>query len=65
MTDQNEYRTISVPLPDTGIGQSLGFEDDQEMHDVAKAKREAMPEDMRRAYDEMAKADLREYILGD
>lgn len=55
-----EFKVVSVPLLDTGIGKSQGYADDQEFMAAMDAERAALPAEQRKLMDELdAKIDAR------
>ena len=59
------YTTVSAPMPDTGLGRELGFEDDAAAIREAEAQRAALPPALRETLDEFDRRLYRAFIYGD
>lgn len=58
------FRTVSVPMDDTGIGQEAGYANDRAFLAAAEAERALLPESVRAAVEEFDRAMSRAFFFG-
>jgi hypothetical protein len=61
---ESNFTVHEVPVLDTGIGQSLGFEDDQALVAAVEAERATYPPEVREALEEYDRRLDRAFLFG-
>jgi hypothetical protein len=59
-----EFTVHEIPVLDTGIGQSLGFENDQALAAAVEAERAIYPPEVREALEEYDRSLDRAFLYG-